>query len=241
MAKVSLEELLKSGAHFGHQKKRWNPRMEEYLHAVEDGVYVFDLIKTKKHLEDALQALSDTVQNGGTVLLLGTKKQAKDKVMEIAEATGVFAVTERWLGGTLTNFSQIKSSLRKLAEMKEKLAAGDYKSRTKKERLLIRREIARLERFFGGIATLDKMPDILVIVDTKREQTALREAKAKGVTTIGIVDSNADPSVDYPIPMNDDATGALAYVLDLMQDAILEGQKKIKTPKEEKPKAKKAK
>lgn len=232
--KVSLEELLKSGAHFGHQKKRWNPRMEEYLHAVEEGVYVFDLIKTKQHLEDALQVLSDTAKSGGTILILGTKKQAKEKVAEIAEATGVFAVTERWLGGTLTNLNQIKVSLRKLADMKTKLAAGDYKSHTKKERLLIRREINRLERFFGGVATLEKLPDLLVIVDTKREQTALREAKTKGVTTIGIVDSNADPSVDYPIPMNDDATGALTYVLDLMQQAIVEGQKKIKVPKDDK-------
>lgn len=232
MVNVSLEELLKAGAHFGHQKKRWNPKMAGYLHGVQDGVYVFDLIKTKALLEEALQVLADTVKSGGTVLLLGTKKQVKDKIASVAQTAGVYSVTERWLGGTLTNFTQIKISLRKLTEMKTKLASGEYKSRTKKERLLIKREITRLERFFSGLIGMENLPNLLFVVDTKRESTAVKEAKAKGVTTVAIVDSNSDPNVDYPIPMNDDATGALDYVLGLVEEALLAGKKSA--PKEKK-------
>ncbi|MGB6839314.1 MAG: 30S ribosomal protein S2 [Microgenomates group bacterium] len=223
--KVSLKELIEAGAHFGHQTKRWNPKMEEYLYGAQEGVHVFDLTKTKEKLEEALEILKTATKEGKKILLVCTKKQAKDKAKEVAEATGVFYVTERWLGGTLTNFEQINKSLKKLKEMKEKMAAGEYGHFTKKERLLLEREIARLERFFGGMAGMETIPDILVIVDTKKEAGAIKEAQKTGVETIGIVDSNADPTqIDYPIPMNDDATKALEYVLNLMQKAILEGK-----------------
>lgn len=223
--KVSLKELLEAGAHFGHQTKRWNPKMEEYLYGAQEGVHVFDLTKTKEKLEEALEILKTATKEGKKILLVCTKKQAKDKAKEVAEATGVFYVTERWLGGTLTNFEQINKSLKKLKEMKEKMTAGEYDHFTKKERLLLEREIARLERFFGGMAGMETIPDILVIVDTKKEAGAIKEARNTGVETIGIVDSNADPTqIDYPIPMNDDATKALEYVLNLMQEAILEGK-----------------
>jgi len=227
--KVSLKDLLESGAHFGHQTKRWNPKMEEFLYGSQEGVHVFDLTITKERLEEALSFLTQAAKEGKKILFVCTKKQAKAKAKEVAQATDTYFVTERWLGGTLTNFEQIEKSLKKMAEMKEKMAAGEYNHFTKKERLLLEREITRLERFFGGMSGMEKIPDILVVVDTKREAGVLKEAQKKGVETVGIVDSNADPTeVDYPIPMNDDASKALEYVLDLMGKAILEGKKKTK-------------
>ncbi len=224
--KVSAEELLERGAHFGHQSKRWNPKMGQYLYGEEGGVHVFDLIKTKKLLEEALEFLKTSTKEGKVILFVGCKKQAQEKTREVAEATGSSYFTERWLGGTLTNFDQIKKSIKKLTEMKEKMTNGEYAANTKKERLLIDREIARLERYFGGISKLEKVPDILVVVDTHKEESAIREANSKNIKIVGIVDSNADPEVvDYPIPMNDDASKAVEYVLDLMKEAILEGKK----------------
>jgi len=219
---ISLEKLLDAGAHFGHQTRRWNPKMEDYIYGDENGVHVFDLIKTKEALEGALEALNQMAKDGKKVVFVGTKKQVKEKVVEVAKETHHYFVNERWLGGTLTNFEQIKRSLRKLSEMKEKKEAGEYKTFTKKERLLIDREIERLERFFGGLQGLDVRPDALVIIDVKKEKGAALEAKKLGVTTIGIVDSNSDPDlVDYPIPMNDDASKALDYVLDLFKEALI--------------------
>jgi small subunit ribosomal protein S2 len=230
--KVSAEELLKGGAHFGHQAKRWNPKMEEYLYGVQDGVHVFDLIKTKSLIEEALEFIKDSISKGKVVLLLGTKKQVKDKIIEIGKETGCPYISERWLGGTFSNFEQIGRSIKRLSDMKEKNVSGEYKSFTKKERLLIQREIERLERFFDGISTLKKIPDVIFVVDTHKENSAIREAVGAKVPVIGIVDSNSDPSsIDYPIPMNDDASKALIYVLDLVKEAILEGKKGIKVVK----------
>lgn len=227
MIKVSAEELLERGAHFGHQSKRWNPKMGQYLYGEEGGVHVFDLIKTKKLLEEALEFLKNAAKEKKSILFVGCKKQAQEKTREVAEATDSSFFTERWLGGTLTNFDQIKKSIKKLADMKEKMTNGEYTSFTKKERLLIDREIARLERYFGGISKLEKVPDILVVIDTHKEESAIREANSKGIKIVGIVDSNADPEViDYPIPMNDDASKAVEYVLDLMKEAILDGKTK---------------
>lgn len=223
---VDVKKLLEAGAHFGHQSRRWNPKMAPYLYGIQDGVHVFDLIKTKKLLVEALKVLRDSAKGRKAILIVGTKKQAKDKVREVAQATGCFFVNERWLGGTLTNFDQIKKSTKKLSDMKKKMDAGEYKQFTKKERLLAEREIARLERFFGGVAGMENLPDVMVIIDTKRGIGAAKEARSKGIEIVGIVDSNSDPTlVDYPIPMNDDATKALDYVLSLVRDAILEGKK----------------
>lgn len=228
--KVSLEELLDSGAHFGHQTKRWNPKMDEYLYGQENGVHIFDLTKTKPLLEEALSFIAKSVSEGKNVLLLGTKKQIKDKVREIAEEVGMPYINERWLGGIISNFDMMRRSIKKMDEMRENMASGAYKKYTKKERLLIDREITRLERFFGGIAKLESIPDILFVIDTKREANAVREANYKKVPVVGVVDSNSDPDVvDYPIPMNDDASHALEYILDLVKQAIMEGKKK--TPK----------
>lgn len=224
--KVTAEELLEKGAHFGHQAKRWNPKMKQYIYGKEGGVHIFDLIKTKEALETALTFLTKSAKEGKVILLVGCKKQAQGKTKEVAEACGCPFYTERWLGGTLTNFEQIHKSIKKLAEMKKKMADGEYADFTKKERLLIDREIARLERFFGGVAVLEKVPDVLFVIDTHKEAGAIREAGRMGVTTVGIVDTNADPEIlDYPIPMNDDATAAIEYVLDLVGEAILKGRK----------------
>lgn len=228
--KISLEELLNSGAHFGHQVKRWNPKVKEFVYGEQDGVHVFDLVKTKEALEVALAEITKTVKSGGSVLLLATKKQAKDKALEILQETGISVVTERWLGGTITNFNQLKKSIDMLADMKVKLSTGFYAKYTKKERLLIEREKDRLERFFGGITDLKKTPDLLIVVDIKKEITAIKEANRKNVPIIGIVDTNSDPNlVDFPIPMNDDATKALHLVLEYIKQAIKEGQGKKAT------------
>lgn len=227
--KVSAEKLLEAGAHYGHQAKRWNPKMEEYLYGVEEGVHVFDLIKTKALLEDVLTFITQSVSEGKVILLLGAKKQVKEKVIEVGKETETPYISERWLGGTFSNFEQINKSIKKLSDMKEKNSSGEYNTYTKKERILVQREIDRLERFFGGIISLKKVPDIVFIVDINKEKSALKESKRCNVTTIGIVDSNSDPtSVDYPIPMNDDASKALIYVLDLVKEAILEGRKNPK-------------
>ena len=220
--KISLEELLDAGAHFGHQARRWNPKMSPYLYGVQEGVHIFDLTKTKEELEKALEFLTKSHKEGKVILFLGTKKQSREKTREVAEALGQPHVTERWLGGIITNFEAIKRSIDKLADMKAKMSAGEYQGKyTKKEILLLEREIARLERFFGGIAKLTKIPDILFIVDTKKESGAVREAIQKKVTVVGVVDSNADPDVvDYPIPMNDDASKAISYVLDTVKEAM---------------------
>lgn len=220
-SKVSLEKLLEAGAHFGHQTKRWNPKMEEYLYGSEKGVHVFDLPKTKIALEEALEFLVKAKKDGKSILLLGTKKQIKDKLAEVALEVGLPYVNERWLGGTISNFEMIKRSIKKLAEMQSNKMAGFYNKYTKKERLLIDREITRLERFFGGVKTLTKVPDILFVIDTKREHSAIREATNGKVTIVGIVDSNSDPDeIDYVIPMNDDASKALEYVLDLVKETL---------------------
>ena len=218
---VDLEALLEAGAHFGHHTRRWNPKMEEYIYGAEGGVHIFDLVKTKKALEEALEFLKKAKKEGRAIVLLGTKKQIKEKIKEVGEATKTPYINERWLGGTISNFEMIKKSLRKLEDMKKGVISGEFNRFTKKERLLIDREITRLKRFFGGLEGLTQVPDVLFVVDTKKEAGAIREAKAKKVTTIGLVDTNADPDgIDFVIPMNEDASGAVSYVLDLVKEAL---------------------
>lgn len=224
--KVSLEELLAAGAHFGHQTKRWNPKMGEYLYGSQEGVHIFDLVKTKTAIEEALEFLKTCVKEGKAILFLGTKKQIKERIAALGETTSQPYVNERWLGGTVSNFEQMKKSLKKLEDMKSGMASGEFAKHTKKERLLIDREIVRLERFFGGLKGLTKVPEVLFVVDTKKEIAAVREASRRGLTIVGIVDSNADPDmVDYPIPMNDDASRALEYILNLVETVVLEAKK----------------
>lgn len=224
---ISLEELLDAGAHFGHQARRWNPKMSPYLYGVQEGIHIFDLTKTKEELERALEFLVQAKKEGKVILFVGCKKQGREKTKEVAQAIGAPYITERWLGGIITNFEAIKRSIDKLGEMKAKMESGEYKGKyTKKEILLLDREIARLERFFGGLTSLTKIPDALFVLDTKKESGAVYEARKKGVTIVGIVDSNADPEVvDYPIPMNDDASKAIDYVLEVVKETMLQAPK----------------
>lgn len=203
--------------------------MGKYLYGSDNGVHIFDLTKTKPLLEEALEFLSKSTKEGKTILLLGTKKQIKDKVAEVGEELGIPYVNERWLGGTISNFPQMQKSLKKMEEMAANVTTGFYNKYTKKERLLIDREITRLQRFFGGIKNLKSFPDILFVIDTKREAGAVHEANTKKVPVVGIVDSNSDPDpIDYPIPMNDDASKALEYVLDLFKEAVGSSKKNAK-------------
>jgi len=240
MKKISVDatKLIEAGAHYGHQARRWNPKMKEYLYGEENGVHIFDLIKTKELLEEVLEVLFEAGKNGERVIFVGTKKQAEEKVREIAEKTGQFYVNERWLGGTLTNFDQMKRTLRSLIDMKDKRLKGEYDNYTKKEKLLLDRKIERMERFFGGLKGIEEIPSYIVVVDIKKEAGAVFEACKVGAKSIAIVDSNCDPAnVDYAIPMNDDAARAISYVLDLMAEAYNNGKEKVgKKQKDEKKK-----
>lgn len=227
MFKVTLEDLLEAGVHFGHQVRRWNPKMAPYIYTTNAGVHVFDLTKTREALLEAYEAVRQTVEKGGIILFVATKRQAKEQVTQAAQKVGMPYLTTRWLGGTLTNFDQIRRSIKKLEELKKERAEGIYDSYTKKERLLIDREIGALERTFGGIVSLQKLPDIVFILDTHEEKTAVREAHLKGIPIVGVVDTNADPDIiDYPIPANDDALKSISLIVEVITQAVLEGQGK---------------
>jgi small subunit ribosomal protein S2 len=231
---ITLEELLESGAHFGHQAKRWNPKMAPFLYDVKDGVHIFDLAKTREAMVEALEFISTSSREGKAILIVGTKKQVKQKVADVALATNCMYVNERWLGGTLTNFGQILATTKKLKDLKEKMAKNFFQGYTKKEKLLLERKIAKMEKFFGGIADISKYPDVMIVIDTHKEFGAVEEARKLNIPTVAVVDSNADPNeVTYPIPMNDDASKALDFVMDKIQEAILDG-KKVEAPKKEK-------
>jgi len=233
-SKISLQDLLEAGAHFGHQPRRWNPRMAPFLYGKRSGVHIFDLLKTKKKLEEAAEFVKDLVAEGKTIVFVGTKRQAADIIREEAKRAEAPYVAQRWLGGTITNWGQIKKSIDKLGEMKEKREAGEYEKYTKKENILINREIARLEKFFGGLTALETIPEAIFIVDIKREEAALREAHQKGVSIVAVVDSNSDPTkIDYVIPMNDDAVRSIKLAVSLMADSVIEGRQ-IREKKEKK-------
>lgn len=223
---VPLTELLEAGCHFGHQSRRWNPRMKPYIYTARDGVHIFDLAKTAEELEKACEYVKELVAGGGTLLLVGTKRQAKAIVREEAAKAGAPFVSERWLGGTITNWDQIKKSIDKLKEMRDKREKGEYKKYTKKENVIINREIDRLERFFGGLVDLTKIPDALFIVDTNKEEVAVEEARSRGVAVVGMVDSNANPDlVDRVIPANDDAVRSIKLVVSMVAKAYADGKR----------------
>jgi len=222
---ISLKDLLEAGAHFGHQSSRWNPKMKPYLYGVKDSVHVFDLAKTKEGLEKACQFVQELTAKGGTIVFVGTKRQAQAIIIEEAKKAGMPYVSQRWLGGTLTNWERIKKSIDKLNEMKEERKKGEYKRYTKREQLLLDRKIGRLEKFFGGLSALKAPPEALFIVDTQKEGLVVKEAKKKKITVVGLVDSNADPDlVDYIIPSNDDAVAAIKLVVAAIAVAAKEGK-----------------
>lgn len=229
---VSLEELLEAGCHFGHQTKRWNPKMEPYIWQARGGVHIFDLAKTAEKIKEACLAARDLVAESKDIVFVGTKRQAQAIVKEESVRAGAPFVATRWLGGTITNWGQIKKSLDKLIEMKEKKEKGEYDKYTKKENILIDREIGRLSRFLEGLISLKNPPEALFVVDIKREITAVREARKRKLKVFAIVDSNSDPDlVDYVIPANDDAVRSIKVIVSKMAQAVAEGMELRKKTK----------
>ena len=221
MTVVSMNYLLEAGVHFGHQKRRWNPKMKEYIFESRDDIYIIDLQKTVKRLESAYEALANIVKDGGKVIFVGTKKQANEACLECATRTNMYYVIERWLGGTLTNFKTIRSRVKRLEELEKMQSDGTFDLLPKKEVALLNKEYEKLNRYLAGIRDMKELPQAMIVVDPKQEEIAVREAHKLGIKTFGIVDTNCDPEVlDYPIPGNDDAVRAVKVVLNALTNAI---------------------
>ncbi len=223
MAVVSLSYLLEAGVHFGHQTKRWNPKMKEYIYTTRDDIYIIDLQKTLEKIEEAYAEISNIAQNGGTFLFVGTKKQASEASREVAERSKSFYVTERWLGGTLTNFRTIRRRVKRLEEIEAMETNGTFDVLPKKEVIGLKKEYEKLNRVLCGIRDMNKLPQAMIIVDPKKELNAIREARKLNIPVFGIVDTNCDPDdVDYVIPGNDDAVRSVKVVLGVLANAICE-------------------
>ncbi|MBB3809913.1 30S ribosomal protein S2 [Pseudochelatococcus contaminans] len=223
LPELSMRELLEAGAHFGHQSHRWNPKMEPYIFGVRSNIHIIDLAQTVPALHRALQAVSDTVAAGGRVLFVGTKRQAADSVADAARRSAQYFVNSRWLGGTLTNWKTISGSIQRLRKVDETLAGGAV-GLTKKERLLLLREREKLERALGGIKDMGGTPDLLFVIDTNKEQLAIKEAQRLGIPVAAIVDTNSDPDgITFPVPANDDAGRAIKLYCDLVARAAIDG------------------
>ena len=222
---IGVKELLDAGVHFGHQTKRWNPKMKPFIFDARNGIHIIDLSKTLSQLEAACNFLSATVNKGGKVLFVGTKKQAQQAIKETAKETGQFFVTERWLGGTLTNFATIKRSIGRLKEIQKMEADGSINNYVKQEQSVIRREAARLVKFFEGIQTMEKLPAVMFIVDIKREHNAVAEARRLQIPVVAIVDTNCDPDlVAYPVAGNDDAIRSVRMILATIGQTVTQAQ-----------------
>lgn len=225
MAVVSMKQLLEAGVHFGHQTRRWNPKMAKYIFMERNGIYIIDLQKTVKMMEHAYNFVRDMAADGGTVLFVGTKKQAQEAMKEEAIRADQFFVNHRWLGGTLTNFSTIRKRIDRLHELERMEADGTFEVLPKKEVVLLKKEQARLEKFLGGIKNMKKLPDALFIIDPRKERIAVAEARKLNIPIISIVDTNCDPDeIDYRIPGNDDAIRAVRLFASKIADAIIEGR-----------------
>ena len=225
MAVVSMSYLLEAGVHFGHQTKRWNPKMKEYIYNSRDDIYIIDLQKTVEKMEEAYAALTKIVSEGGNVLYVGTKKQASDVCREEATRGGMYYMTERWLGGTLTNFRTIRRRVKRLEEIEAMEKNGTFEKLPKKEVIGLKKEYDKLNKNLCGIRDMVKLPQALIIVDSIKEENAIKEAKKLGIPVFGIIDTNCDPdAVDYVIPGNDDAIRAVKLITDVMANAIIEGK-----------------
>ena len=223
MTVVSMNYLLEAGVQFGHQKRRWNPKMKQYIYTSRDDIYIIDLQKAVKCLEDAYEAMKEIASNGGQVLFIGTKKQAQEAAKECAERVGMYYVNTRWLGGTLTNFRTIRSRVTRMEEIEKQEEDGTFEALPKKEVIKIRKEYAKLVNNLSGIRNMTKLPQALVIVDPKKEENAIKEAKILGIPVFGIVDTNCDPDmVDYVIPGNDDAIRSVKLLFGVLTNAIAE-------------------
>ncbi|MCX7678277.1 MAG: 30S ribosomal protein S2 [Spirochaetes bacterium] len=220
-----MKALLESGVHFGHQTRRWNPRMSQFIFTARNGIHIIDLQKTMQRLKVAYNAMKEIAANGGKVLFVGTKKQAQAAIVEYAKQCGMFYVAERWLGGLLTNFHTVSKSIQRLKELEKMEETGMWDAETKKEILDLKRELARKRKVLEGIKDMTKLPDALFVIDPKREEIAVKEARKLRIPIFAVVDTNCNPDeIDYPIPGNDDAIRAIALFLDVMSRAIIEGK-----------------
>lgn len=225
MAKFSIRELLDAGFHFGHQTKRWNPKMGRFIFTARNGVHIINLQQTVLLLRDAYNFLRERASNDGVVLFVGTKRQVVEMIQEVAEHTGQFYVNHRWLGGTLTNWKTIQCSIRRLKDIEKMKVDGTFETRTKKEVQKLERERIKMECSLGGIKNMSRLPDVIVVVDTNREALAVREANKLGIPVVALVDSNCDPDpIDWVVPGNDDAIRSLKLFLGKVGSAILEGK-----------------
>ena len=223
MANIQMKELLEAGVHFGHQTRRWNPKMKPFIFGKRNGIHIVDLQKTLHHFEDAAAFIADLAANGRNVLFVGTKRQAQDAIREEAERCGMFYMNHRWLGGTMTNFRTIRKSIQRFKEIEETLSNEDSHL-TKKERIRLERQRRKMDRAFGGIKDMEDLPDALFVVDTVHEHIAIKEANCLGIPVVAVVDTNSDPEeVDFPIPGNDDAIRAIRLFTSRIADNILEG------------------
>ncbi|MBO6304517.1 MAG: 30S ribosomal protein S2 [Selenomonadaceae bacterium] len=225
MAMISMKQLLEAGVHFGHQTRRWNPKMARYIFTERNGIYIIDLQKTVKKVDEAYDFLRDVASEGKSILFVGTKKQAQDAVKEEAIRAGMYYVNERWLGGMMTNFSTIQKRVFRLKELERMEEDGTFDVLTKKEVLGLRHEMERLEKYLGGIKDMKRLPGALFVVDPRKERIAVAEARKLNIPIVGIVDTNCDPDeIDYVIPGNDDAIRAVRLLTARMADAIIEGR-----------------
>ena len=225
MAVVAMKQLLEAGVHFGHQTRRWDPRMAEYIFQARNGIHIIDLQKTSKKLDEAYAFLKEQAEEGKTVLFVGTKKQAQDCMKEAAEKCGMYYVNQRWLGGMLTNFRTIQSRIARLKEIETMSEDGTFDVLPKKEVIALKKEWDKLEKNLGGIKDMKRIPDAIFIVDPKKERICVQEAQSLGITLIGIADTNCDPDeLDYVIPGNDDAIRAVKLIVSKMADAVIEAK-----------------
>ncbi|WP_182186057.1 30S ribosomal protein S2 [Pectinatus frisingensis] len=225
MAVISMKQLLEAGVHFGHQTRRWNPKMAKYIFTERNGIYIIDLQKTVRKIDEAYNFVRSIAEEGKSVLFVGTKKQAQESVKEQAEKAGMYYVNERWLGGMLTNFGTIRKSINRLKELEAMEEDGTFEVLTKKEVQMLRREKDKLERALGGIEEMDKLPGALFVIDPRKEHIAVAEARKLDIPIVAIVDTNCDPDeIDYVIPGNDDAIRAVKLLTECMADAVLEGR-----------------
>ena len=225
MSVISMKQLLEAGVHFGHQTRRWNPKMKKYIFTERNGIYIIDLQKTVKKVEEAYRWVKELAANGGTVLFVGTKKQAQDSVKEEAIRSGMYYVNQRWLGGTLTNFETIQKRIARLKDIERMAEDGTFEVLPKKEVVQLKKQQERLEKFLGGIKDMKKIPDALFIIDPRKERIAVAEAHKLNIPIVGMVDTNCDPDeIDVVIPANDDAIRAVKLLTGKMADAILEAK-----------------
>ena len=228
MAVVAMKQLLEAGVHFGHQTRRWDPKMAEYIFQARNGIHIIDLSKTSKKLDEAYNFVKEQVEEGKTVLFVGTKKQAQECIKEAAQKCNMFYVDQRWLGGMLTNFDTIQSRVKRLEDLNQMEEDGTFDVLPKKEVILLKKEMDKLERNLGGIKDMKELPGVVFVVDPKKERIAVLEAKKLGIPVVGLVDTNCNPEdVDYAIPGNDDAIRAVKLIADVIANAVIEGKQGV--------------